>query len=341
MNHEFKADVIESMMNPETYDEDVKEIEMVQTHISYVFLTGKYVYKIKKPVNFGFADFSTLDKRKFFCEKELELNRRLCGDMYVAVVPINQSKGQIKIKGAGEVVEYALKMRQIPQESIMSNLLKENKINEKIIGKIAEIVANFHSKAETNEEISKYGRIKNISYIWNENFDQTVEFIGKTIDKGKFDFIKEKVNNFIKNDKKLFEKRISEGKIRDCHGDLHSGNIFIADKIYIFDCLEFNDRYRYSDIILDIAFFAMDLEFNGREDLSKYFVEKYVEFSGEKEMFKLLKFYECWRAYVRGKVISLKLNDPQINEKEKKEAERMAIKYFDLGYKYAAELTES
>jgi len=340
MNHEFKADVVRAMMSPEAYDEDVKKIEMVQTHISYVFLTGNYVYKIKKPVNFGFLDFSTLENRKFFCEKEFELNKRLCGDMYVAVVPINRSKGQIKIKGAGGVVEYALKMRQMPQESMMSNLLKKNKIDEKIIGKIAKIIADFHSKAETNEKISKYGSIENISYIWNENFDQTVEFIGKTIDKDKFDFIKDKVNNFIKNNKNLFEKRISEGKIRDCHGDLHSGNIFIADKIYIFDCLEFNDRYRCSDVILDIAFFTMDLDLNGREDLSKYFVEKYVESSGEKELFKLLKFYECWRAYVRGKVMSLKLNDLHVNEREKEEAEMMARKYFELSFKYANELTK-
>ena len=341
MNHAFKGDVVKAMMNPETYDEDVNKIEMVQTHISYIFLTGKYAYKIKKPVDFGFLDFSTLEKRKFFCEKELELNRRLCGDMYVAVVPINQFKGKIKINGAGEVVEYALKMRQIPQEFIMGNLLKKNDVDEKIIGEIAKIIADFHSNAGTDEKISKYGSAENISYIWNENFNQTVEFIGKTIDKVKFDFIKGKVNNFIKNNKKLFEKRISEGKIRDCHGDLHSGNIFIADKIYIFDCLEFNDRYRCSDVILDIAFFTMDLDTSGREGLSKYFVEKYIEFSGEKELFKLLKFYECWRAYVRGKVMSLKLNDPHVNERERKEAERMARKYFDLCYKYAAELTES
>jgi len=329
-------EVINAFMNPNFYDHVVEQIKLFQTHISFVFLTGKYVYKIKKPVNFGFADFSTLEKRKFFCEKELKLNARLCKDMYIEVVPIKKFKGKIKMRGEGEVVEYAIKLKELPQEAKMDRLIEKNKIDKKIIEDIARIISDFHSKAETNKEINKYGSVENIKYIWNENFDQTIDFIGRTIGKNQFDFIKQKIENFINRNKRLFEKRISDNKIRDCHGDLHSGNIFVGDKIYIFDCIEFNDRYRCSDVILDIAFFTMDLDFRCRHVLSNYFLEKYIEFSGEKELFKLLKFYECWRAYVRGKVISLKLNDPNIDEKEKIDSEKLAKQYFDLSYRYAA-----
>jgi len=142
--------VVEALMKPEAYDEKAGQIELVQTHISFVFLTKNFVYKVKKAVNLGFLDFTTLEKRRFFCEKELELNRRLCEDMYIEVVPINKSN-VIKTKGEGETVEYAVKMKKMPQEKMMNKLLEENKIDSKLIDKIAKIIAEFHSKAETNE----------------------------------------------------------------------------------------------------------------------------------------------------------------------------------------------
>lgn len=198
--------LIEAMMKPETYDEKIKEIRMLQTHISWVFLTGKFAYKIKKPVNFGFADFSTLEKRKFFCDKELELNRRICKDVYLEVLPITESNGKIRMKGKGKTIDYALKMRELREECKMDRLLEQNKIDKKIIRELAKIIANFHSKAATNEQISRFGAIENIKYVWNENFDQTVVFIGKTIDENQFAFIKQKVNSFIENNKELLKK---------------------------------------------------------------------------------------------------------------------------------------
>src|SRR4030042_1691591 len=152
------ANIIDALLNPSAYDETVKDIRLVQTHISWIFLTGKYAYKIKKPVNFGFLDFTTLEKRKFFCEKELELNKRLCGDMYLEVVPINKANA-IKIKGAGETVEYAVKMKRMPQERMMSKLIEKNKVDDKLVDKLAKIIAEFHSKAETNRRISEFGSL--------------------------------------------------------------------------------------------------------------------------------------------------------------------------------------
>jgi hypothetical protein len=332
-----QREIVEALMKPEAYDENPGNIELCQTHISFVFLTNKLVYKVKKAVNFGFLDFSTLDKRHFFCEKELELNRRLCPDMYLEVVPINKSE-TIRIKGEGETVEYAVKMKRLPQDRIMTKLLDENKVDEKLIENIAKIIATFHGKAETNAKISQFGAPVAIGVNWKENFDQTEEYVGKTLSARDFKVIRGKVEDFMDANRALFAKRIVDGKIRDCHGDIHSGNIFVTDKVYIFDAVEFNERFRYSDVASDVAFLAMDLEFRKQPDLSKFFVRKYVEYSGDSEAAKLLPFYKCYRAYVRGKVVGFRLNDPNIAAKEKDEALKEAKAYFKLAVGYTKTL---
>jgi aminoglycoside phosphotransferase family enzyme len=326
--------IVEALMKPEAYDENSGVIELVQTHISFVFLTKKFVYKVKKAVNFGFLDFTTLEKRHFFCEKELELNRRLCGDMYLEVVPINKADA-IKIKGAGETVEYAVKMKRMPQETMLSKLLEQNKVDNRLVDRIAKVIADFHSKAETNGRISEFGSLAVIETNWKENFDQTEEFIDKTISTDDFKLIRQRVEDFMKRSTALFERRIAEHQVRDCHGDIHSGNIFATNGIYIFDAIEFNDRFRYSDVAADVAFLAMDLDFIGRTDLSNFFVEKYVEYSGDQELTNLLPFYKCYRAYVRGKVVSFKLKDPNVRSKEKRMARHEARAYFKLSFSYA------
>jgi aminoglycoside phosphotransferase family enzyme len=326
--------VVEALMKPEAYDEDPNGIELAQTHISYVFLTKNFVYKVKKAVNLGFLDFTTLEKRRFFCEKELELNRRLCGDMYLEVVPINKSN-VIKIKGEGEPVEYAVKMKRMPQEKMMSKLLEKNEVDFGLIDRMAKAISEFHLKAETNKRISEFGSLEVIEANWKENFDQTEDYTGKTIPAEEFKLILDRVEDFIKKNTALFEKRIAEDRVRDCHGDIHSGNIFVTDKIYIFDAIEFNERFRYSDVAADVAFLAMDLDFRGQTDLSDFFVEKYIEYSGDQELTKLLPFYKCYRAYVRGKVVGFKLKDPNVRSKEKDMAMQEARAYFKLAATYA------
>jgi hypothetical protein len=329
--------VVDALMKPEAYGEDADSIELVQTHISFVFLTGNLVYKVKKAVNLGFLDFTTLEKRRFFCEKELELNRRLCRDMYLEVVPINKAD-VIKMKGEGETVEYAVKMKRMPQEMIMSKLLEENKMGAKLVDRIAKIIAEFHSKAEANSRINEFGSLSIIETNWKENYDQTEEFIGKTISKEDFELIRNRINNFMKQNTAVFEKRITEGKVRECHGDIHSGNIFVTNGIYIFDAIEFNERFRYSDVAADVAFLAMDLDFKKRADLSDFLVKKYIEYSEDQELTKLLPFYECYRAYVRGKVVSFKLKDPNVRSNEKNTARKEANEYFKLAANYAKTL---
>ena len=317
-------ELAKSLLNKNAYPERVKRIDMKETHISWVFLTGKHAYKVKKPVNYGFLDFSTLEKRKHYCEQELKLNKRLCKDIYLSVVPITRINNTIKLGGTGKIIDYALKMRQLPQSRIMSKLLGERKINKNHISRIAKIVADFHRRSD--KVANRHGSVKIRKINWDENFQQTREFAGKSISKKQFDFIKDKIDNFIKYNKSLFNKRIKEKKIRDCHGDLHSGNIFIADKIYIFDAIEFNERFRYGDVAAEVAFMAMDLDFHHREDLSRHFVNEYIKYSKDEELLKLLNFYKCYRAYVRGKVISFLKNEKSY---------KLAKKYFGLSEKYA------
>jgi aminoglycoside phosphotransferase family enzyme len=332
-----QKEVVEALMTPETYNEDTGQIELIQTHISFVFLTKRFAYKVKKAVNFGFVDFTTLEKRRFFCEKELQLNKRLCKDLYLEVVPINKSDF-IKIKGDGETVEYAVKMRRIPQERMLTKLFARNEVDKELVDRIAKIIANFHSKAETNAKISEFGSLAMIGANWRENFEQTEEFIGETLTQEKFELIRKKINEFMTQNSIVFKRRIAEGRIRDCHGDIHSGNIFVADRIYIFDAIEFNDRFRYSDVASDVAFLAMDLDYRERADLSEFLTDKYIEYSGDQEIRKLLPFYKCYRAYVRGKVVSFKLNDPRISKEEKNAATKEAAAYFELASCYAKNL---
>lgn len=331
------VDIASALMNPEVYDEVVNNVRMVQTHISWIFLTGRYVYKVKKPVNFLFLDFSTLEKRKFYCEKELELNKRLAPDMYLEVVPINEFGGEIKIKGNGRAIEYAVKMKELPQESMMLKLLEKNKIGKDTIERIVKNLIKFHSKIDVRTK-DQFDSLNAIKFNWEENFNQVSPFVPRFVEREKFDFIKRNIDKFFINNRDIFEKRISEGKIRECHGDLHSGNIFITDKIYIFDAIEFSERLRVIDVANEVAFLAMDLDFQKRPDLSNYFVEKYIEYSKDKELKKILNFYKCYRAFVRGKINFFRFSDKGVSDEEKLEAEQMAKKYFDLSYSYAKNL---
>lgn len=329
--------IVEALLRPDAYRGETGQIEFRQTHISFIFLTRDFAYKVKKAVDFGFLDFTTLEKRRFFCEKELVLNRRLCGDMYVDVVPIKKSD-VIEINGKGETIEYAVKMRRISEEKIMTRLLDEGKVNKEVIDRIARIISEFHLKAENSEKIDKFGSFSIINTNWRENFNQTQEFIDITISLRNYQLIHEKVINFIKKNYSILKKRVADKRIRECHGDIHSGNIFIDDNVYIFDAIEFNERFRYSDCASDIAFLAMDLDFKNRKDLSDYLIQKYVYYSLDNELEKVLTFYKCYRAYVRGKVISFKLNDPNMDDNGKIHAQKEAIDYFNLAIQYAKKL---
>jgi len=329
--------LVEAMLKPETYPDPVNKIVLVQTHISFVFITEKYVYKIKKPVNFGFLDFSTLEKRQIYCQKELQLNRRLCPHIYLDIVPINKTD-KLHIGGDGETVEYAVKMLRLPQEQLMSELLQKGQVTEQTIDEIATIVAKFHSEAQTSPEINTFGGLDIVKTNWTENFTQTQKYIGQTISQTDYDLIQQTITCFMDLNSTLFALRIADGRIRDCHGDLYSNNIFVTEPICIFDAIEFNDRFRYSDIASDVAFLAMDLDYQNQSDLSDYFIKQYIHYSKDAQLDQMLPFYKCYRAYVRGKVVSFRLDDPNISLQDKALAVKEASAYFQLAAKYAQTL---
>ncbi|KYK21811.1 hypothetical protein AYK24_08680 [Thermoplasmatales archaeon SG8-52-4] len=329
--------IVKDLMIPSVYPENPKKIKLAQTHISSVFIGDSYVYKIKKPVNFGFLDFSTLEKRKYYCEKEVELNSRFSNDVYLGVYPITFDGKKHVINGEGDIVEYALKMRRLPDEDLMKFRFKKGKINSEDIKKISKAIADFHKISSKSKKIDKYGSINVVKYNTDENFQQTAQFLGSSILQKQYKELKNWTDEFYRENKELFLKRIKDGKIRDCHGDLHMEHICLTDPIIIFDCIEFNDRFRYSDTLSDIAFLLMDLEFNNGNLLSKNLCKSYIEHADEKDddqTYKLIKFYKIYRAYVRGKVTSFILNDSTITNEKKNEAKNIAKKYFTLAHKY-------
>lgn len=328
--------IIEELLKPSSHPDAPQSVELKQTHISYLIFAPKYVYKIKKPVDFGFLDFTTLEKRRFFCEQEVVLNKRLCPDMYLGVVEIKEKHGIIKIEGDGNAIEYAVKMKRLPSENMMDRMLKNGAVTNEMIDRMAKLIAGFHKKAETNNYISEFGKISAIKHNTDENFSQTELFIGKTINKEKYDRIKNYAESFLQEHKKAFENRIENGFIKDCHGDMHSEDICITNGMYIFDCIEFNERFRYSDTVSDIAFLAMDLDFFNCHNLSKRFIDAYIKASKGDSVLEILDFYKCYRAYVRGKVEGFKSQQKEVAEVEREHAIIKAKRYFYLADLYAA-----
>jgi hypothetical protein len=326
--------LVQALLAPEAYPHRPREIELVQTQMSFIFLAGDYVYKVKKAVNLGYLDYTNLEKRKYFCHQEVILNRRLCPEVYLGVMQIADEEGRIVAEGDGEAMEYAVKMRRLPQERTMDNLLKKNQVSEEMVARVAERMAEFHHEAECNEEINSFGDISVVVTNADENFAQTEKYVGISIPRERYEAIKAYSQSFLQRNGQLFSQRARQGRIRDCHGDLHAAHVCFTNGICIFDCIEFNERFRYGDVASDVAFLAMDLDYHGHPDLSQRFVQTYQEASGDWELSQLIDFYKCYRAYVRGKVESFKLDDPHISEEEKRGILAIARRYFELTESY-------
>ena len=329
------SSLIEDLLDPASLPDKTKGVSLVQTHISLVFVGDEFVYKIKKPVNFGFLDFLTLEKRAYYCEKELELNRRLAKEIYVSVLPITFDGKRHRIQGrGGKVVEYAVKMKRIPQERLMKSVFERGKLEREHLSRIAEVLARFHLSALKNTEIDRFGEPEQFKVNTDENFEQVERYIGITIKKEAFNAIRAWTDGFYGSERNLFMERVREGRIRDCHGDLHMEHVCLTETLPIIDCIEFNDRFRYGDTLADIAFLLMDLEYHGGLSFSEILWDEYKRLTGEVNAEDLLGFYKVYRAFVRGKVNSFQVDDVAIGPDKKKEAIERAKAYFQLASSY-------
>lgn len=329
------ASMINDLLNPKALPDLTDGVSLVQTHISFVIIGDKYVYKLKKAVDFGFLDFSTLEKRKYFCQQEVDLNRRFSQGLYIDVLPVFfNGKEHTMGKEDGRIVDYAVRMRRLSDNILMKSVFNRGELNDTHLKNIAQAVAGFHLQADTSPEIDKFGEPDKFKFTTDENFEQTEKYVGISIDKNDFEHIREWTNNFFMDKRDLFFDRIDGKKVRDCHGDLHMEHICLTDPVSMFDCIEFNDRLRYTDILADIGFLLMDLEYRGGMKYSDRLWKLYCEITGDCEMKELLDFYKVYRAYVRGKVNSFQIDDDNIDNKTKAEIIESARKYFKLAKNY-------
>jgi aminoglycoside phosphotransferase family enzyme len=329
------SSMIEDLLKPEALPDPTKRVLLVQSHISLVFVADEFVYKVKKPVNFGFLDFTSFEKRAFYCRQELNLNRRLAKDIYLGVLPIRFDGKKYSMRSRkGEIVEHAVKMKRISEERLMKSLYERGALTENHLRRLARTLATFHRHALSSPEIDAFGEPDRFRINTDENFSQIQKYTGVSVAKEQLRALEEWTDRFYRRRRELFENRIQQGKIRDCHGDLHMEHVCFLRNLSIIDCIEFNDRFRYSDTVADIAFLLMDLEYHGGKKYSAALWKLYRKFAGEEAVDPLLDFYKVYRAVVRGKVNSFQIDDPTISPEDKGRAVQRARKYFTLACSY-------
>jgi uncharacterized protein len=329
--------LITAMSRRGFYPHRPSEVELRQTHISYVFLAGPYVYKVKKSLRLPFLDYSTLDKRRYYCHEEIRLNRRLAPTAYLGVVPILKEQESFFLAensaAKGEIAEYAVKMKRLPEDQTLSFRIGAHSVQPDHIRAIAHKLASFHKSASV-EKAEEFGSSEAVGARVLANFRETERFVGRTISANLFEKIKAYSEVFLRENSDLFRSRIANGRVREGHGDLRAEHVCLLDDIVIFDCIEFDEALRYNDSASEIGFLSMDLDFLAASEFSKQLEEDYAAQVNDPEFASLLPFYKCYRAYVRGKVESLKSDEQEVPDEERWRATIEAQRYFCLSSRY-------
>ncbi len=287
---------------------DINACNVIETHISWVLLIGQHAYKIKKPVNFGFLDFSTLEKRRFCCDEELRLNKRLATELYLEVIPITGTPDHPQLGGAGNPIEYAVKMIRFPVGQLLSDCAKRGQLSANQIDQLADIVAGFHESIDRTGENSPYGDSANIKHWFDENFDHIRPLLVNDSQKQQLQNIQHWGDSEWNNLTDVMQQRKRQGYVRECHGDLHLGNMtLINGKVTLFDCIEFNPLLRWIDVISEAAFLFIDLLHFGYERHAYRFLNRYLQHTGDYQGLALLRYYLVYRALVRAKVALLRM----------------------------------
>jgi aminoglycoside phosphotransferase family enzyme/predicted kinase len=324
----------------------VQEVGFRQTHISLLFFAGDRVYKVKKPVDLGFLDFSTLDRRRHYCEEEVRLNQALAPGVYLGVVPITEEDdGSLRIAGRGRVVEYAVEMRRLPQPQMLDQVLERGEIDNERLRELAALLAEFHRAAATGGGVDEYGTPEAVAFNVRENFEQTRGFVAppgeaapagaRTLSPILHAFLSRRAETFLEREHRLLSSRVSNGRIRDGHGDLHAGNICLTDEgIVVYDRIEFAERFRCSDVACDLAFLAMDLDLLQFRAFSSYLVRTYAELAEDEDLELLVPFYKTYRAIVRAKVASIASAASELGPDEREAHRLEAFRHFHLAASY-------
>ena len=332
------AEQITKLLCPQALPYPASKVTLIETHISWVILTDKFVYKLKKPLMLPFLDFSTLAKRKYYCIEEVNLNRRLTNGIYLGVLPVMKEGNNLSFgKGPGKVIDYAVVMRRLQLAKQMHFMLADNKVTQKHIHMLAKKIAAFHQQVPIINNPEKPQILKskfNDLMIVRDFLGEQLPGTGPLIDQACV-----KSDAFIGQEKDLIIRRVANGMMRDGHGDLHSGNIFLYKDPIIFDCIEFNEAYRQNDVLNEVAFLCMDLELHGKRSLSESFLEYYLkcfpmEYGKEEE--RLFNYFKCFRANVRAKVNGLSANQQKGSARRRYLKE--AAKYLDLMKQYLTKI---
>ena len=313
--------LLAALMRPESYPHEVGRIERIDTHISTVLLTGTYAYKIKKPLDLGFLDFTTLPSRRHFCEEELRLNRRLAPGLYLDVVAIcgTPESPRLCSPEAGGAIEYAVRMKQFPQQGLLDRMLDNGELTRQHVDALAQIIADFHAEAGCAGEDDRYGSPAGLEVLMRQNFDQLRELPASAEERAELDEIERWSLNEHAALTPLMALRQRHGRVRECHGDLHLGNIALIDgAIQVFDCIEFNAELRWTDVAAEIAFLVMDFSSRSRPDLGARFLNAYLEISGDYEVARLLPYYLVYRAMARAKVACIHSHQAGLTARQRK-----------------------
>ena len=296
------------LLDAASYSHPVDRVELVETHVSWVFLAGDYAYKIKKPVHLPFLDFSTLAARRIFCEEELRLNRRTAPDIYLEVLPIAGPPDAPRIGGDGQVIEYALKMRRFSQDDLADRVVRRRELGPARVDALAAVIADFHARIPAAPVESTFGTPGQIADAALENFEELTTMVSDPAKRAVLEHLRAWTGRESARLKPIFEGRRRDGFVRECHGDLHLGNIFFDhDTPVLFDCIEFNPGFRWIDVISEVAFLVMDLREHGEEGAARRLLNAYLEISGDYQGLRVFDYYLVYRAMVRAKVAMIRL----------------------------------
>jgi aminoglycoside phosphotransferase family enzyme/predicted kinase len=358
------AALLEALARPEVFPVPLaapEPLPVIQTHASAVVLAGDFAYKLKKPKDFGFFDYSTPALRRHFCQEEVRLNARLAPDVYLGVAPVvRAADGRVRFgptlpldhlpePGApfdsGTVVDYAVVMARLPDEATLEAQVRTGTATPDLLAEVAARIAAFHASVPTNEHIATFGDLTVIRGNWEENFAQTRPYLERVFAADLYEQVAAAVRRFLQERQRLFTSRMRAGRIRDCHGDLRLQHVYVlgqnpngSHRLAVIDCIEFNERFRYGDVAGEVAFLTMELDAAGRPDLSRAFVDAYVRASGDDALRELLPFYACYRAYVRSKVVAFQLDEPEVPAEQREAARQQAQALFALAAHYASNL---